>query len=90
MDLCPGVRSIYNVVFVKHCMLYNFCLLSCLNFFLSRLVEPVLFCVQVAARFLLAKHRTFVHEMLMDGLLNEKVLVCPQSPSCECCLLQCF
>lgn len=29
--------------------------------------------VQVAARFLLAKHREFVHEMFLDGLMNEKV-----------------
>ncbi|CAN0077796.1 unnamed protein product, partial [Ectocarpus fasciculatus] len=27
---------------------------------------------EVAARFLLAKHREFVHEMFLDGLLNEK------------------
>eukprot|EP00903_Cladosiphon_okamuranus_P017333 g15970.t1 len=27
---------------------------------------------QVAARFLLAKHREFVHEMFLDGLMNEK------------------
>lgn len=29
--------------------------------------------LQVAARFLLAKHREFVHEMFLDGLMNEKV-----------------
>lgn len=37
---------------------------TCLLFF------PV---IQVAARFLLAKHREFVEEMYLDGFINEKV-----------------
>lgn len=36
-------------------------------------IRIVFWFVQVAARFLLAKHREFVHEMFLDGLMNEKV-----------------
>ena len=36
--------------------------------------------VQVAARFLLAKHREFVHEMFLDGLMNEKVRPAAANP----------